>query len=184
MTHSMEEPNQARMEQAIGRMARGDRDAMRVLYAECAGAVYAYALSILKNAADAEDVLHDCFLKVWSAAPDYESRGKPMAWIFTIAKNLARSRLRERIRLFPLSDDDSVLPAKESLPDEDRMLLEACLDELSDGEREIVILHAVGGLKHREIASIVKLPLGTVLSKYRRAIGKLRAKLEKEQGIV
>ena len=184
MTHSMEEPNQARMEQAIERLANGDRDALRDLYAECADAIYAYALSILKSAADAEDVLHDCFLKVWSAAPDYESRGKPMAWMLTIAKNLARSRLRARVRLFPLSDGEAILPASGPSTGEDRMLLEACLAELSDGEREIVVLHTVAGLKHREIASLVKLPLGTVLSKYRRAIGKLRAILEKEQGIV
>lgn len=57
---------------------------------------------------------------------------------------------------------------------ENRMLLTALLEQLSDQEREIVVLHAQTGMKHREIAQILDLPLATVLSKYRRAIIKLQ----------
>ena len=59
------------------------------------------------------------------------------------------------------------------LTSEDRIVLEALLDSLQDDERQIVVLHALSGMKHREIASFLQLPLPTVLSKYRRAIKKL-----------
>lgn len=61
---------------------------------------------------------------------------------------------------------------------EDRAVLEAALNILSDQERQIVVLHAAAGLKHREIAKLLELPLPTVLSKYRRALSKLKTKLE------
>ena len=60
------------------------------------------------------------------------------------------------------------------------ILLETCLKDLSDEERQIVVMHAVSGLKHREIADLLRIPLGTVLSKYRRAIKKLRTRLEQD----
>ena len=60
---------------------------------------------------------------------------------------------------------------------EDRVTVNACLTELSDEEREIVLLHAVSGFRHREIAAFLDLPLPTVLSKYRRALNKLRRML-------
>ena len=61
---------------------------------------------------------------------------------------------------------------------EDRQVLDAALTALADDERQIVLLHAVTGWKHREIAGLLELPLSTVLSKYRRALLKLKTKLE------
>lgn len=169
--------NNSALDDAIEAIRSGDKNGMLLLYSECAQAVYAYALSVLKKPHDAEDVLHDCFLQIWEHADSYSSRGKPMAWILTITRNLCYSRLRgqERIEELP---EDLALPV--TVEPEQRIVLEACLRKLDDGERQIVVLHAVGGLRHREIASLMKLPLGTVLSKYSRAIGKLREMLVKE----
>ena len=61
---------------------------------------------------------------------------------------------------------------------EDRNVLLACMEQLSDQERQIVILHAVSGFKHREIAALLELPLSTVLSKYNRALKRLRQHLQ------
>ena len=61
---------------------------------------------------------------------------------------------------------------------EDRTVLTAALSTLSDEERQIIMLHVTAGLKHREIAQLLELPLSTVLSKYRRALSKLKQKLE------
>ena len=58
---------------------------------------------------------------------------------------------------------------------EDELLLRQCLETLSESERQIVVLHAVSGLKHKDIASVMSLPLSTVLSKYSRAIKKMQA---------
>ena len=64
------------------------------------------------------------------------------------------------------------------LTPEDRLTLESLLTVLSDQERQIVVLHALTGLKHRETAALLELPLPTVLSKYSRALNKLRAALK------
>ena len=155
---SADKDNDDTIEECLVRLGRGDRDAVEPLYTLAAPSVYGYALSILKNRHDAEDVLHDCFIAVMSAAGSYNGQGKPLAWMLTVARNLALDRLR-----------------KGSL--EDRVTVNACLTELSDEEREIVLLHAVSGFRHREIAAFLDLPLPTVLSKYRRALNKLRRML-------
>ncbi len=172
------QPNQPAMDRAIAALQAGDQDAMRTLYAESATAVYAYALSLLKNPNDAEDVLHDCYVRVFTHAASYRSHGKPMAWLLTIAKNRCYSILRERSHFADPDEED--LPSMDFAPPEQRIVLEACMQQLSERERQIVVLHVVSGLKHREIAALLSLPLGTVLSQYRRAIGKLRTRLEQE----
>ncbi len=169
--------NNSVLDDAIEAIRNGDRNGMRHLYSECAQAVYAYALSILKKPHDAEDALHDCFLQIWEHADSYSSRGKPMAWILTITRNLCFSRLRGMERTDELPED---LAFSDAVEPEQRIVLETCLRKLDDRERQIVVLHAVGGLRHREIASLMKLPLGTVLSRYSRAIGKLREMLIEE----
>ena len=133
----------AALEDCIARIAGGDKDALADLYSRTRPAVYGFALSIVKNAHDAEDILHDACLQVWNAAGGYRRQGKPMAWVLTITH-------------------------------EDRMMLEAVLSALSDEERQIVTLHALTGLRHREIAALLGLPLPTVLSKYSRALKKLQ----------
>ena len=125
---------------------------------------------------DAEDILHDAYLQVWNAAGGYRRQGKPMAWVLTITRNLAISRLREHGRTEPLVQEDwqDRLADNPAVTHEDRMMLEAVLSALSDEERQIVTLHALTGLRHREIAALLGLPLPTVLSKYSRALKKLQ----------
>ena len=170
----------AALEDCIARIAGGDKDALADLYSRTRPAVYGFALSIVKNAHDAEDILHDACLQVWNAAGGYRRQGKPMAWLLTVARNLALMRLRERGKTQELTDEEwSALPAR--APDvttEDRHVLRAALSVLSEQERQVVMLHAVTGLKHREIAQLLELPLATVLSKYRRALKKLNLLLE------
>ena len=73
----------------IQKNAAGDKEALAALYEQTHAAVYGFALSILKNAQDAEDVLQDTYIQVWKAAENYVSAGKPLSWIFTITRNLA-----------------------------------------------------------------------------------------------
>ena len=68
-------------------IAKGSMEALHTLYEKINKSVYAFALSITKNPHDAEDVLQETFLKIYQKAKDYTSYDKPMAWIFTIAKN-------------------------------------------------------------------------------------------------
>ena len=178
---AVERPDNSVIEEdLIPLVGQGDRAAFARLYQQAGPAVFAFSLSLLRSRADAEDALQDTFLKLRSAAHLYRPQGKPMAWILTITKNICRMKLRQRRR-------GEVVSIEETLPDlssdrisdaEDRLMLEAAFRALSPQECQIVLLHAVSGLKHREIARLMELPLSTVLSKYNRSLKKLRLALE------
>ena len=161
-------------------VAEGDRDSFTALYELAGQAVYAYALSILRNPTEAEDAMQDTFLKVRSAAALYRPDGKPMAWILTITRNVCLMKLRQQKHLsFYAPEDAPEIPDWSPVTDlEDRMVLQSAMSMLSGEECQIIILHAVTGWKHREIAAQLQLPLSTVLSKYRRGLKKLKAELE------
>ena len=76
------------VDECLFAVGQGDDLALERLYTLTSGAIYAYALSVTKSPDDAEDVLHDTFVKVYESAHNYISCGKPMAWLLTIAKNL------------------------------------------------------------------------------------------------
>lgn len=168
------------LEALISDIAAGSREDLAELYRRTRAAVYGLALSYLKNGAEAEDVAQDTFVKVWAAAPSYRPQGKPMAWLLTIARNLALGRLRTAARIQDLSEAQwsAFSIESDSLTADDRTVLAAALGRLSDEERHIVVLHAVCGLKHREIAQFLGLALPTVLSKYHRSLKKLKTILE------
>lgn len=168
------------LEALISGIAAGSREDLAELYRRTRAAVYGLALSYLKNGAEAEDVAQDTFVKVWAAAPSYRPQGKPMAWLLTIARNLALGRLRTAARIQDLSEAQwsAFSIESDSLTADDRTVLAAALGRLSDEDRHIVVLHAVCGLKHREIAQFLGLALPTVLSKYHRSLKKLKTILE------
>lgn len=172
------------LDQLLSGIALGDPDALARLYRQTSASIYAFAFSMLKNAQDAEDVLHDCYLSIHAGAVNYRSAGKPMAWIITIARNLCLQKLREYKKSadIPPEDWELYLESREGISMEDRLLLSACMGRLSDEERQIIALHAVAGFRHREIADMLTLPLATVLTKYSRAIKKLRKHLSGEVG--
>lgn len=162
----------------------GGQAALEQLYLCTKDAIYGYALSILKNTHDAEDVLHDCYISIYQTAHSYVSAGKPMAWIFTITRNFCLSKIRSRSHFTEVPEEDWewYLESNDQVSPEDRIVLEDCLRSLEDDEREILLLHVLSGMKHREIAELLKRPLSTILSKYHRALKKMRALLEKEDG--
>ena len=165
----------------IFNMARGDSSGLDGLYAKTKSAVFGFILSIVKNFHDAEDVMQDCYVTIYINSPQYISENKPMAWILTVARNLSLKKLKEKQRTELIGDEDIEKYYRErSLSSgniaEDRFFLSEIINGLSDEEREILILHAVAGLRHRETAKLLDLPLATVLSKYNRAIKKLQKK--------
>ncbi|MCI9156978.1 MAG: RNA polymerase sigma factor [Lawsonibacter sp.] len=164
------------------RTGQGDREAFAQLYSLTRGAVYALALSLLSDTQEAQDTAQDTFVKVWENAPAYRSQGSPMAWLLTITRNLALTRLRQSGRQTTLDAEEwNAIPATlPAVTSEDRVVLQEALARLSGEERQIVLLHAVTGLKHREIAQLLELPLSTVLSKYHRGLKKLKALMKGE----
>ena len=170
-------------ETIILKIADGDKAALSELYLQTKNAVYSFALSMLRDLHAAEDVMQETFLQVWKSAPTYVPRGKsPLPWILGIAKNLSLARLREDQRLRSWIDDnpDPADPLDQYLACENKILTRAVLAKLSQEERQIVVLHVVAGLKHREVAALLELPLSTVLNKYNRSLKKLE-KLVREQ---
>lgn len=163
------------MERWIAAISRGERTALEKLYDTAAPAVYAMALSILKNEADAEDVLQETFVSILKSASGYTPQGKPMAWIITIAKNCSYKLLQSRHRYISMEEHVHFSSALTS--PEDRLLLQSCMQQLSDEERQIVVLFAVAGCTHLQIAQMLELPASTVRSKYHRALKKLRENL-------
>ena len=161
-------------------VAQGNKQAFTQLYRMAGQAIYAYALSILKNPAEAEDALQDTFLKIRAAASLYKPMGKPMAWILTITRNICLIKLRqkENLSFFPLESFEEPAELNQISDVEDRLVLQTALHVLSDEECQILILHAVTGWKHREIAQQMGIPLSTVLSRYRRGLKKLQMELE------
>jgi RNA polymerase sigma factor (sigma-70 family) len=172
------ESNTAVDESLLSRIAAGDREAFAAFYHQTDRAVYGFALSILKNRQDAEDIMQDTYLRILDAAASYQPRGKPLAWVLTIARNLALMRLRAADRTRP--EDPEIMESGFSSAEDgtesalDRLVLRGALSHLADQERQIVILHAVTGMKHREIAQLLQQPLPTVLSKYTRALARLQ----------
>lgn len=162
------------IDECIFAVAQGDDLALERLYNLTSRSIYAYALSVTKNADDAQDVLHDTFVKAYESAHNYQTHGKPMAWLLTIAKNLCYTTFRRKSRFVDVPDEDIEARVADERNPIDKLVVEQMLTRLDDNERQIVVMHAVSGLKHREIAQMLDMPLATVLSKYNRALKKLQ----------
>lgn len=167
------------------RIAANDMSAFEEFYRLTERTVYAFVLSTLKNHDDALDVVQDTYLKIRAAAHLYQPMGKPMAWVFTIARNLTISKLRiknkhENVEMTDLEND---LAFSYITDHEDRLVLQAALKILNGQEREIIFLHAISGFTHREIAQNLEMKLSTVLSKYHRGLKKLKKYLMEQEVI-
>ncbi len=167
-------------EEWISRIATGDMEALRLLYDAVGNKVYSFALSLVRNSQDAEDVLQETFLRVHAHAKEYRPHGKPLAWIFTIARHLAMDKRRQQSRIQSLSDEAEKVDLSAVTQADHRLLLDSLLNHLSEEDRQILILHAVVGMKHREIASVMALPLNTVLSRYHRGLNRLKSVVKED----
>lgn len=157
-------------------IAGGDKSALSELYSRTKNAVFCFALSILRDREAAQDVMQDTYIQVWKSASNYKpSQKDPLPWILGIAKYLAYAELRSRKNLTEINEDAPEPQDPKNCFDEceNKLFANALLSTLKEDEREIVVLHIMAELKHREIAELLGLPLSTVLNKYSRAIKKL-----------
>ena len=168
------------LQQQLLRIARGEREALAELYQHTRLAVYGLALSYLKNVQDAQDLTQDVYVQVWNCAEQYCPSGSPICWLLTVCRNLCLMHLRREKKNAALSEEEwNAIPVQEcGLDADERALLQHALAVIGVEERRIVMLHAVTGMKHREIAALLEMPLATVLSKYHRALKKMRIFLE------
>lgn len=164
-------------------MALGDSEAFAQFYDRYAALAFALILRIVRDRTDASEVLQDVFWEIWQAATAYDpARGTPEAWVAI----RARARAIDRVRSLRRRNEVFVAPVEEGLtPDtgagvkpgeglEDRSLVRSALAQLSEVQREVIELAYYDGLTQTEIAQRTKQPLGTVKTRIRLGLERLR----------
>jgi RNA polymerase sigma-70 factor (ECF subfamily) len=172
---------------AFDRMARGDQDALAEIYDRQGRLVYSLAFRILRDQSDAEDVVQEVFSQAWRQASRYDaSRGSVLGWLLTLTRSRAIDRLRgRRSRPEPSSDEgalngipDPAAPADvQAASAAQATQIRAALDGLTVLQRVAIELAFYEGLTHAEIAERLELPLGTVKTRIRQGLLKLRERL-------
>jgi RNA polymerase sigma-70 factor, ECF subfamily len=161
----------------LARIVARDAGAVSELYDRYAGLLFNLILRVLRERADAEDVLQEVFVAVWTRAESYNvTLGAPVAWLVRIARNRAIDRLRSNAARGRLADASQVeTPAAPPARPEDRHDVARALDVLPQEQRELVEQAYFMGLTHSELAARFGLPLGTVKTRVRSGLLALRA---------
>lgn len=175
-------------EALVERMSRGDRAALGVLYERYAPRLRGLALLILRDAGEADDVLHDVFIEAWRRSADYSTgRGTVSTWLGMRTRSRAIDRMRARkVRAETGADTDFIPPSRDPAADPvrtlDRARLHGLLAAMSEAEQEVLVLGYFEGLSSRQIGERVGVPIGTVKSRVRSALAKLRRAFDAEEG--
>lgn len=184
------EPSQLSDVDLLHAVARGDEDALARLYDQYRVILFGLLVRILNSREEAEDVLQEVFLQVWRRAGDFdEQRGKPFTWLVTLTRSRAIDRLRvlnARQRLATSAAQDQPEEASDALREtfhsEQKEIVQRALAELPEDQRRTLLLAYFEGLTQSEIATKINAPLGTVKTRMRTALTKLRATLGTQIG--
>jgi RNA polymerase sigma-70 factor (ECF subfamily) len=174
---------QAATEELLGLVARGDTEAFELVYDRLSTAVFGVILQVLRDAAQSEEVAQEVLVEVWRTASRFDaSRGSARSWVLTMARRRAIDRVRSaqatgerEARAAAASHDvafDEVAEAVEGRLE--RHQVRRCLRTLTDLQRESVTLAYYRGYTQSEIARLMELPLGTVKTRLRDGLIRLR----------
>ena len=175
-------------------IANGDRDCFQRLHDRYSGLLYATIFKVLNDHCDAEEVLQEVFFSLWRKASQFhESRGRPITWLNSMARNRAIDRIRAKQRRAKLrdgfTDEQAVNPngaptisgsQAATRRDACRAVRSAIL-KLTPVQREAIELSYFEGLTQKEIASQLGQPLGTVKARIRRGLAKLKTTVETDE---
>jgi RNA polymerase sigma-70 factor (ECF subfamily) len=170
-----------------------DRDALATLYERFGRRVFSLAVRILSDSVSAEEVTQDVFMSVWRRGATYVSKkGKFTTWLFSIAHNRTIDELRKRRRDLSRTNDDiddhlnlksgDVSPADATVAQSEYAKIRAAMEDLPEEQKNVVELSYFKGLTQTEIAEKTGQPLGTVKTRMRLALKKLRKALSAELG--
>ena len=171
-----------RLADALSSVARGDRSAFHEVYRRTSAKLYGVCCRILGEGQDAEDALQEAYVNVWRRAERFDaSRASPITWLAAIARNTAIDRLRARgnrtaapiATAFDLADDR---PRADTLLEDagEAHRLHGCLGELPGRDAGLIRTAFLEGATYPELAERAGEPLGTIKSRIRRALMKLR----------
>jgi RNA polymerase sigma-70 factor (ECF subfamily) len=167
----------------IRQVANQDRDAFTQLYDRFSTLVFTLAMRMLKVRSDAEDLLQEVFVQVWRQAQNYNAeRGSPEAWVINIARSRAIDKIRSIRRMeksFVLTDDPARAESSDNVESsaaesEARLAMNSALANLPKTQRQVLELAYFDGLTQTEIADRLAEPLGTVKTRMRSGIQRLR----------
>ncbi len=188
-TEMPEEPDRA-LAYLLGRVARGDADAYAQFYDRVAPAVYGLALRMLRDRSAAEEVVQEVLVEAWRSAARFDAtKGTVMTWVLTFAHRRTVDRVRrdrsyadrqDRERALtgrPVDDD----PGARVEVEESRARVRAALETLPPPQREALVLAYFGGQSYPEVAAQLGVPLGTVKTRIRQGMLRLRDRLEENR---
>lgn len=158
-------------------VAKGDNSAFEKLYKDTVKGIFAFIYGFCENYHTAEDLTQTVYLKVKANISKYNAGTDARAWLFQIAKYTTLNEIKKIKREVVASDEQTGRFEAKSYEMQDSPVFDAINSVLDAKERQIVIMHVLWGFKHREIADMLSLALGTVLWKYNVAIKKLQTKL-------
>ena len=178
-TSRIEHRADERLHGLLALVAEGDRDAFATVYERVAGPVYGMALRVLRDPAQAEEVAQDVLVQVWQRAASFDpSRGSAMAWVMTIAHRRAVDQVRSA-QASASRERHAAEQRRDRATDEletwlDNEAVRRCLDALTDLQRESVLLAYYAGYTYREVAGLLGVPPGTIKTRMRDGLIRLR----------
>jgi len=166
----------------LSAISRGDEDALAYLFERYRTILFSVIVRIVFSREEAEDVLQEVFLQVWHKARDYdESRGKPFTWLVTLARSRAIDRLRSlgaRARAVDEATRDAVEPVSDaeldSMYTEKQERVQRALSELPEEQKRVLFMAYFEGCSQSEISDRTGVPLGTVKTRMRSGMIRLR----------
>ena len=174
-------------EQSLRNCGQGDRQALQDLYRQESRHLLGVALRIVRQRQQAEDVLHDAFMAIWTQAASFDAtRGSGRGWIYSVTRNLALNSVRNGAREVSVDEETAeALDAQTSMEAHHQLAdafeihaslgrLNDCLSRLEPARRNCILYAYVDGCSHGEIAKRTQTPLGTVKAWIKRGMGSLR----------
>jgi RNA polymerase sigma-70 factor, ECF subfamily len=182
----LDSARRARLADALVRSGKGDRSAFEAVYKATSAKLFGVCLRIFPNRNEAEEALQDAYLTIWNKAASFEAgRASPISWLVTVTRNRAIDRLRAKGKAGLASLDEAAEVADPTpladarlMADGEDRVLHGCIEGLESRDAHFIRSAFIGGATYADLAAREGEPLGTVKSRIRRALVKLRHCME------